>query len=614
MAGKHEANSTGKHAEGGGKGRVLLLGLLAVILAGYVGLCAWVNHSDAVFSNVSVAGIDVSGMSRSEAREAVAQAVSQKAEQATLKLTHGSWSTQVRASDLANDGYFEEELAVDAYLAGKDNFLTYGFQYLRHLLGGGSTVELTLNYDRVEQPALDAILAQAQKELGSDSIMATYVIEGENLVMTKGRTDVSIDKGETAMAVYNAFEDEVFPALFRGEDPDVTVEMVVGEVPAQPPEFELLHHTLYAEVAEPTYDKETKTVTDHVVGVDFDVNALKSAYEAAAEGETFSIPLILTQPKDTKETYQKKLFANVLGTATSKVSGSTNRKSNVKLSAQACNGVILLPGEVFSYNNTTGSRSPDKGYLPAPTYNAGASVDDVGGGICQTSSTIYYALLHTTLEVVERQNHSYATGYVPDGMDATVFFGSLDFRFKNNTNYPVKVVTESYDKNGSRYLKVTLVGTNENGRYAKPTNSVYEVVEPSKSYVADETVPQGTLVLDKQQNAYRGRKAQVTRTIYESDGTVVEKQNMGVSRYKMRPHLYHYNPLDGDPATWPDGVPPKPVPVTPVVPEPPAETTQPTVPEVPAESTQPTVPEVPAETTQPTAPAEPAPETQTVPA
>ena len=602
MAGKHVANSAGKRAAGGGRGGFVLLGLLAVVLAGYVGLCAWVNHSDAVFSNVSVAGIDVSGMSRSEAREAVAQAVSQKAEQATLKLTHGSWSTQVRASDLANDGYFEEELAVDAYLAGKDNFLTYGFQYLRHLLGGGSTVELTLNYDRVEQPALDAILAQAQKELGSDSIMATYVIEGENLVMTKGRTDVSIDKGETAMAVYNAFEDEVFPALFRGEEPDVTVEMVVGEVPAQPPEFELLHHTLYAEVAEPTYDKETKTVTDHTVGIDFDVNALKSAYEAAAEGETFSIPLTVTQPKDTKAAYEKKLFANVLGTATSKVSGSANRKSNVKLSAQACNGVILLPGEVFSYNNTTGSRSPDKGYLPAPTYNAGASVDDVGGGICQTSSTIYYALLHTTLEVVERQNHSYATGYVPDGMDATVFFGSLDFRFKNNTNYPVKVVTESYDKNGSRYLKVTLVGTNENGRYAKPTNSVYEVVEPSKSYVADETVPQGTLVLDKQQNAYRGRKAQVTRTIYESDGTVVEKQNMGVSRYKMRPHLYHYNPLDGDPATWPDGVPPKPVPVTPVVPEPPAETTQPTVPEVPAE------------TTQPTAPAEPAPETQTVPA
>ena len=145
MAGKHEVNAAGKRAADGGKGGLILTGVLAVILAGYVGLCAWVNVNDAVLSNVTVAGIDVSGMSRSEAREAIAQAVSQKAEQATLKLTHGNWSTQVRASDLANDGYFEEELAVDAYLAGKDNFLTYGFQYLRHLLGGGSTVELALN-------------------------------------------------------------------------------------------------------------------------------------------------------------------------------------------------------------------------------------------------------------------------------------------------------------------------------------------------------------------------------------------------------------------------------------------------------------------------------------
>ena len=614
MAGKHEVNAAGKRAADGGKGGLILTGVLAVILAGYVGLCAWVNVNDAVLSNVTVAGIDVSGMSRSEAREAIAQAVSQKAEQATLKLTHGNWSTQVRASDLANDGYFEEELAVDAYLAGKDNFLTYGFQYLRHLLGGGSTVELALNYDRVEQPALDAILAQAQKELGSDSIRATYVIEGENLVMTKGRTDVSIDKGETAMAVYTAFEDEVFPALFRGEDPDVTVEMVVGEVPAQPPEFELLHHALYAEVVEPTYDKETKTVTDHAVGINFDVDALKTAYEAAAEGETFSIPLTITQPKDTKEAYEKKLFADVLGSGTTKVTGSANRKSNVKLSAAACNGVILLPGEEFSYNNTTGSRTTDKGYLPAPTYNAGASVDDVGGGICQTSSTIYYAVLHTTLDIVERQNHSYATGYVKDGMDATVFYGVLDFRFKNTTNYPIKIVTESYDSGGARRLKVSILGTNEDGRYAIPTNRVYDEVQPTKSYVADETVPQGTLVLDKQQNAYRGRKAQVTRTIYNADGTVFETQDLGVSRYKMRPHLYHYNPLDGDPATWPNGVPPKPAPVTPVVPETPAETTQPMVPEVPTETTQPAVPEVPAETTQPTIPAEPAPETQNVPA
>ena len=67
-----------------------------------------------------------------------------------------------------------------------------------------------------------------------------------------------------------------------------------------------------------------------------------------------------------------------------------------------------MPGEEFSYNNTTGSRSADKGYLPAPVYSGGASVDETGGGICQTSSTIYYAVLHTTLEIVERHAHMYS--------------------------------------------------------------------------------------------------------------------------------------------------------------------------------------------------------------
>ena len=160
--------------------------------------------------------------------------------------------------------------------------------------------------------------------------------------------------------------------------------------------------------------------------------------------------------------------------------------------------------------------------------------------------------------MVERHAHQFATGYVPDGMDATVYFGSLDFQFKNNTNYPVKIETESYDKDGARYLRVRLYGTNEDGRYAKPERTQYNWVEPTNSYVADETVARGTLVLDKVQNAYTGRSADTYRYIYEADGTLVEKQFMDSSRYKMRPNLYHYNPLDGEPDTWVDGKPPQP--------------------------------------------------------
>ena len=305
-------------------------------------------------------------------------------------------------------------------------------------------------------------------------------------------------------------------------------------------------------------DPDTFQITDHVVGVDFDVDALKAAYEGAAEGETFSIPVTLTQPKETKASLEEKLFQDLLGEGTTRVTGSANRKFNVKLSAEACNNVILLPGQEFSYNNTTGSRTPEKGYKNAPTYQAGKSVDDIGGGICQTSSTIYYAVLHTPLEVVERHDHQFNTGYVDLGMDATVYFGSLDFRFKNNTEYPVKIVTSSYDSNGSRYLNVKIYGTNPDGIYAIPKSSVFDKVAPTTKYEPDPSVPKGTLVLDKEQYAYTGWSAHTYRYIYDKDGNLLEKQDMGSSKYSMRPNLYHYNPADGDPSTWPDGKPPQP--------------------------------------------------------
>ena len=118
-------------------------------------------------------------------------------------------------------------------------------------------------------------------------------------------------------------------------------------------------------------------------------------------------------------------------------------------------------------------------------------------------------------------------GYVPDGMDATVYFGLSDFRFKNNTDYPVKIVTESYDKNGLRYLTVKLYGTNVDGRYAVPERTQFDFVSPTTQYRADESIPQGTTKVDAKQNAYTGRSARAWRVIYEKDGTLVEKQDAG---------------------------------------------------------------------------------------
>lgn len=589
--GKRVANSTAgkRNSTGGVKPGAVIAVVVGVLLAAYVGLCVWVQNNGRTMPDVRFAGFYLNGDTREQVEADLTDFLRPEAMRYHINVVCEDFNEKIGMDVAAIDVAANVERVMSA---GKENFFLSGFNFLRYAIG---KTELNVNVvpesvsvaqEGVEK--INAMLDRADEHLAPpavDDALYRLNLEKGELSMTKGYTSRRVDR-EDALA-------QIRDALVLAVDRVSLVDLLVKDQPPIAPDYNAIHAELFSEVAEPVYDKATGTVSDHVVGVDFHVDALKAAYENAAEGETFSVPLTVTQPKDTKESFEKKLFSEVLGTATSKVGGTANRKTNVKLSAAACNGVILLPGEIFSYNNTTGSRSADKGYLPAPTYNNGASVDDVGGGICQTSSTIYYALLHTTLEVVERQNHSYATGYVPDGMDATVFYGSLDFRFQNNTNYPVKVVTESYDKSGSRYLKVTLVGTNEDGRYAKPTNKVYDVVEPTKSYVADNTVPQGSLVLDKQQNAYRGRKAQVTRTVYEADGTVVEQQDMGVSRYKMRPHLYHYNPLDGDPATWPNGEPPKPVPVAPAPPAEPVAPETPAVPETPVEPEAPPAAEIP---------------------
>ena len=615
MAGAREIKSEKKNDRAG---IAIGAGIAAgVVLAGYLGLCVWVGASGAIMPNVKLGQLDVGGMTVEQAQFLVEQTVKKHGHKASVTLNYGDWSGTVTADQLQT---FGEDSALNAWRVGRGNFFAQGGQYVYHLLCANApenNVDMELGYDGVNQQVVEDLLNEAEAVIGCETSQYQYAVEGDKLVMTKGTTGLSIDREAVKEAVYQELEQNALIEAFRGRVHNSELELTLSHNTPVEPDFEALRQELCIPPKNAEMDPKTFEVIPHVEGVEFEAAALQAAYQAAAEGETFSIPVKRILPEETTESLNQKLFANLLGEAVTRVSGSSNRKHNVKLSAQACNNIILMPGEVFSYNNTTGSRSASKGYLAAPVYSGGASVDEVGGGICQTSSTIYYAVLHTTLEVVERHAHMYATGYVPDGMDATVYYGSLDFRFKNNTKYPVKMVTESYDSNGSRYLRVRLYGTNVDGRYAVPERTQFDWIQPTKKYVADETIPQGTTKVDSKQNPYTGRSSQCYRYIYEKNGTLVEKQNMGVSKYKMRPETVYYNPLDGDPTTWVNGVPPKPVTEQPIVtpdpkPEVPVEPSkpqeQPTQPEEIAKpQEQPTQPEEPAKPQeQPTQPEEPA--------
>ena len=547
-----EKTPKGEHKKGR-KGAVLAGVAAAVVLCAYLGLCAWAGGRDAILPHVSISGLDVSGMTQDQAADALKNALAEESgDPITLNISCEGWSGQLSAADLAVD---QEATVQAAMQAGEGPFLARGGQYLAHLLGAGSQVELAL---QDQQPALTTLLEDMERQVG-DVTMAHWQVSGQTLELTKGVTGLAADEDQAVQLLHQAL-DQGFAQKFGQGEQNVTVDvdLPVTQTPPQEPDFDAVHQDVYTEPKDAALDGTTHEIVAESVGLDFDPAQLKAAYDQAGEGETVSIPLTVTQPKETKASLSAKLFRDLLGKGTTKVGGSAARKNNVALSAKACNGVILLPGEVFSYNNTTGSRSADKGYQAAPVYVGGASTDEVGGGICQTSSTIYYAVLHTTLEVVERRSHMYNTGYVPAGMDATVYYGSTDFRFKNNTNYPVKIVTESYDQGGSRYLTVKLYGTNETGTYAVPKSTTYDQVTPTTQYKADSSIPRGTTQVDRKQNPYTGVKAKTVRYVYNKDGSLKEEQIMGASTYKMRPKTIYYNPADGDPTTWVNGVPPQP--------------------------------------------------------
>ena len=133
-------------------------------------------------------------------------------------------------------------------------------------------------------------------------------------------------------------------------------------------------------------------------------------------------------------------FPNLLSTfSTNYNANQTNRTTNLRLAANKINGTVLMPGQTFSYNKVVGNRTTAAGYKEAGTYVNGQIVDGVGGGICQITTTLYNAVLYANLDIVQRTNHQFIPSYSTASRDATVVYGAIDFQFKNNREYPIKI-------------------------------------------------------------------------------------------------------------------------------------------------------------------------------
>ena len=554
----------------------------AAVVVLFCACCMLANSRDTFFPHTTINGVEVGGLTVAEAQSRLEAEIPQRVCKIYLSGQDGV-STEGREPDavitFAELGLFPESgyegMAKAPFILQQGKgYLSTALTYLEALLGKDTGYNSSLYWDS----QLDRAISELSSELNIDPLDMTYQLADHFLQITTARDGRFVADNELRRTIQNVVQ--------NSSEAEAVVELPVEIRPAETLTARQLHDRLHGEMKNASYDAAAGTIIPEQPGADFDVAAVQKALDGAAPGETLTLDAEIEEPEVTAADLKAVLFRDVLGEAKTHVSGSAGRIGNVKLSAQIINGLVLNSGETFSYNGSVGKRTADRGFKPAPAYVKGETVDEIGGGICQTSSTLYLACLLSNLEITERYAHRYVPAYIAWGMDATVSWGGPDYKFTNNTLYPVKIVTK-YEKG---YLTVQILGTNVDGTYVKMSNEVLSKTPWETIYQEDPTMAPGSPDVVKV-TPYTGYKVNSYQTIYDKDGKVIDSHFEASSNYKVRNKVVLQAPAAQPgsgtaeiPAVTPDTPSDTPVPIEPTVPaEPAASPDLPVEPEIPAE-------------------------------
>lgn len=384
-------------------------------------------HSNTFVKGVSIHGIDVSNMTYDDAKDLVEGYIIDNTPK-HLTLVHGDFETSILTGSL--------EISYDV-----DKSLDEAFTYGKSNSFFGNGLDLCYAYFKVQDFSIDTVfnreilfdsIEDISSKLPTAVVESSCYIEGNELLLYPGSPGDVVNSKSMFAIIENGIIDVTLPSdsiqiLTLIEDPTViNIEHVYSQV--------------YSDPQNATYTKEPYEFTPSKTGIDFTIS-LDEAKEMMEQPKTeYVIPLKVLQPKIDNSDIGMDAFPNKLGTFTTTYNQyDYDRTTNVRLSSEKINGYVLMPGETFSYNNVVGARTIEAGYKEAPMYLNGEVVTGLGGGICQTTSTLYNAAIYANLEIVTRSNHTFVPSYASASRDATVVYGVIDFEFKNNRDYPIKI-------------------------------------------------------------------------------------------------------------------------------------------------------------------------------
>lgn len=432
-------------------------------------------NNEKMISGLSISGIEVSGLSKEEAKSKIETVYNEK-KQKEIDIKYKEYETTLSPTVLEVN-YNIDKAIEEAYGVGrKENIFLSNYDILFTLITKKNiNVDMTLNEEIAKQT-----INEINVNLPGVVIESSYSIEEDELIITKGKAGILIETEKMLEQVKNKLID-----INSNED---YIEIAVINKEPEVIDIDKIHQEVYKEAKDAYYTKDPFTVYPEVEGVDFDLEAARALL--AEDKEEYVIKLTITKPKVTIDQIGSEAFPDQLATFTTRFDESdVNRSTNLRIACQKINGKVLLAGEIFSYNKALGARTAAAGYRNGKIYSGGEVVDGIGGGICQISSTLYNAVLMSNLDIVERRNHQFVTSYLGAGRDATVVYGAIDFRFKNTRKYPVRIVASA--RNG--IATVAIYGIKEENEYTfKFSTKTVSTIPFTTKYIEDANLAVGT--------------------------------------------------------------------------------------------------------------------------
>lgn len=542
VAGKRQAPSSSrtKKRRGTAAAGGILIAVLVLAIVGFCGFTAYsvLMNSD-IYAGVHMGECDLSGKDRAEAR-------------ALLEAAYGGAQLEQVLDIQVGDGLFALTAQECGLAYDIPSSIDLAFAYGRQ---GGLLEQARMFWSTRFHPVqleLVTVLDSAVLETRVDEIAAAVEQPMAPSAYSCAEGVVTLDKGQTGYSLDREGLLELLDTRLRTADFS-PVEGRLKESAPQPLSASAIAQSVNTEVVQTTLDLASDptggTVRAGTPGIHVEESALQAAINSPNRHETVSCTI--TQPDYTASEYQALLFRDVLGECTTDFNpGNKNRTTNVLLATDFCNGVLLMPGDVFSYNDVVGERTAARGFKEATIYVGNSAEDGLGGGVCQVTSTIYYAALRADVKIVEHWAHSREVTYVPKGEDATVAWGSKDFKFENNSGFPMKLVTS----HTTNTLTVKLYGTNLNNKTVKIETTILSKTPFEVVYQVDESLAPGAQKVKS--NGYTGYKTESYRVVY-IDGTEVSRTLENTSTYRKYDKVILHNPATATVE-----------PVSPTVPEP----------------------------------------------